>query len=189
VLSVIALFVDVDFTKKGTARPMNKITAQFLAILLGLISLTTVGASSVTIGEQAPDFSLRSLDGGNLRLSEYRSEVVVLNFWATWCGKCSDAMPILNSLYQQYQGDGLQVFAVGVDGDSHKALEFAESAGVSFPMLTDNENKTVSRIYDLGSMPLTLVIDREGNVRHVHKGFKKGSGAQIAAEVAELLAE
>lgn len=168
---------------------MEKITALFLASILCFPSLAAVGASSVAIGERAPDFSLRSMAGNNLRLSEYRSEVVVLNFWATWCGKCSDAMPVLNTLYEQHQDEGLQVLAVGVDGATHKAIEFANATGVSFPVLTDNEAKSVSRMYELGSMPLTLVIDREGNVRHIHKGFKKDSGAKIATEVAELLAE
>ena len=168
---------------------MEKITALFLASILCFPSLAAVGASSVAIGERAPDFSLRSLAGKNLRLSEYRSEVVVVNFWATWCGKCSDAMPVLNTLYEQHQDEGLQILAVGVDGETHKAIEFADAAGVSFPVLTDNEAKSVSRMYELGSMPLTLVIDREGNVRHIHKGFKKDSGARIATEVAELLAE
>ena len=168
---------------------MEKIPKQFLTSFVCLLFLSAVGASPVSVGDRAPDFALRSLEGSNLRLSEYRSEVVVLNFWATWCGKCRDALPVLNALYQQYQSEGLQVFAVGVDGKSQKAIEFAADARVSFPVMTDNENKTVSRMYDLGSMPLTLIIDREGNVRHIHEGFKKNSGAKIAAEVATLLAE
>ena len=86
---------------------MAKITAQFLAASLGLLFLTAVSASSVSVGERAPDFALRALDGKNLRLSEYRSEVVVLTFWASWCNKCRDAMPILDSLFEQYQNAGL----------------------------------------------------------------------------------
>jgi len=168
---------------------MRTITAQFLVATLCLLLLTAVSASTVSVGERAPDFALRTLDGKNLRLSEYRSEVVVLNFWASWCNKCRDAMPTLNSLHTQYQNAGLHVLAIGVDGESHKALEFVDAAGVSFPVLADSKKGSVSRMYDLGSMPLTLIIDREGNVRHIHIGFKKGSGATIAAEVADLLAE
>ena len=63
------------------------------------------------------------------------------------------------------------------------------AADISFPVLTDDATKTVSRLYDLGKLPLTLVIDREGNVRHIHTGFSKESGARMMAEVAELLAE
>ena len=168
---------------------MEKITAQFLAFLFCLLSLSAVGASSFSVGERAPDFALPTLAGKNLRLSEYRSEVVVLNFWATWCGKCSDAMPVLESLYEQHQGAGLNVIAVGVDAESHKAVELINAADISFPVLTDDATKTVSRLYDLGKLPLTLVIDREGNVRHIHTGFSKESGARMMAEVAELLAE
>jgi len=168
---------------------MKKITAQFLIATLCLLSLNAVSASPVSIGERAPDFALSTLAGENLRLSEYRSEVVVLNFWASWCNKCRDAMPTLNSLFTQYQNAGLQILAVGVDGDSQKAHQFVAAAGVSFPVLADTEKGTASRMYDLGSMPMTVLIDREGNVRHIHKGFNKDSSAKIAAEVAELLAE
>jgi peroxiredoxin len=188
-LFAFALFVDFDRTNKGTARRMEKISPPILSALLCLLFLTAGSAASVPVGERAPDFALRALSGENLRLSEYRSEVVVLNFWASWCNRCSDAMPMLNSLFDQHQDDGLQVLAVGVDGQSHKALEFVNAAAVAFPMLLDNEQATVSRMYELGTMPLTVIIDREGNVRHVHTGFKKDSGTIIAAQVAQLLAE
>jgi peroxiredoxin len=174
---------------KGQARYMYKYSKQILAAFLCLLFLTVAGASSVSIGDRAPDFALRSLAGKNLRLSEYRSEVVVLNFWASWCSKCRDAMPVLNSIYQQYQPEGLQVFSVGIDGGSPKAIEFTTDMGIAFPIMPDNEKKTVSRMYALGSMPLTLVIDREGNVRHIQKGFKRDSGAKLEAVVAKLLAE
>jgi peroxiredoxin len=178
----------VHFVNKGLAQHMYKLSKQILAVFLCLLFLTVAGASSVSIGDRAPDFALRSLAGKNLRLSEYRSEVVVLNFWATWCNKCRDAMPVLNSIYQQYQPEGLQVFSVGVDGGSLKAAELATDMGITFPIMPDNEKKTVSRMYELGSMPLTLVIDREGNVRHIQKGFKRDSGEKIEAVVAKLLA-
>ena len=168
---------------------MFRLSKQLLVTILCMLFITVAGASPVSIGHRAPDFSLRSLDGTNLRLSEYRSEVVVLNFWATWCSKCRDAMPVLNSIYQQYQSEGLQVLSVGIDGDSQKAIELTTANGIAFPVMPDNEKKTISRMYELGEMPLTLVIDREGNVRHIHKGFKKDSGATIEAMVAKLLAE
>jgi peroxiredoxin len=168
---------------------MYKYSKQILAAFLCLLFLTVAGASSVSIGDRAPDFALRSLAGKNLRLSEYRSEVVVLNFWASWCNKCRDAMPVLNSIHQQYQHEGVQVFSVGIDADLKQAIDFTTDIGITFPVMLDNEKKTVSRMYELGTMPLTLVIDREGNVRHIQKGFKKDSGAKIEAVVAELLAE
>jgi peroxiredoxin len=174
---------------KGQARYMYRRSKQILAAVLCLLFLTAASASSISIGDRAPDFSLRSLAGKNLRLSEYRSEVVVLNFWASWCNKCRDAMPVLNSIHQQYQPEGLQVFSIGIDADLKKAIDFTTDIGIAFPVMLDNENKTVSRMYELGTMPLTLVIDREGNVRHIQEGFKRDSGAKIEAVVAELIAE
>ena len=76
-----------------------------------------VAAAALQVDEMAPDFVLRSLDDGNLRLSEFRSEVVVLNFWSVWCSNCRDAASALEEFYQQYESAGLQVLSVGVTGN------------------------------------------------------------------------
>lgn len=160
--------------------------------VLAVLALTTLlcgtASSSVDAGAPAPDFALRSLAGKNLRLSEYRSEVVVLNFWSSWCGKCRQVMPVLDGLYQQHRDAGLHVLGVGVEGLFDKSSSVAAELELAFPILTD-ERQHVSKLYDLNRLPLTLIIDREGNVRYVHKGFDGDSGARIASQVAELLAE
>lgn len=165
-----------------------KNATQVLAFLASMVFLNGTVLSAVDVGARAPDFVLRSLDGKNLRLSEFRSEVVVLNFWSSWCGKCRQAIPSLDDLYQQHRDTGLNVLAVGVEGLVDKSSEFVAELDIHFPILLD-KHQQVSRLYDLKRLPLTLVIDRAGNVRYVHKGFTADSGAQIASEVAKLLAE
>jgi len=168
---------------------MINASLQVQAVLLCTLIFSAADATLPVIGAPAPDFALPSLQGKNLRLSEYRSDVVVLNFWAAWCNRCGDAMPVLNSLYQTHQTDGLQVLGVGVDYNHAKTADFIANQQVTFPMLKDDAKHHVSKAYELGTLPLTLIIDREGKVRAIHEGFDAETGSQITAQVIELLAE
>ncbi len=167
---------------------MGKPAKQLLACAACMLLATGVAGSTAFIGDRAPDFVLPSLQTGNLRLSEYRSEVVVLSFWSSRCGRCRKAMPFYESLYQQHRNSGLQVIAIAVDGDAAIARQLVAEFKLDFPMLLDQQHR-VSRLYDLNQMPMTLVIDREGNVVFIDKGFRGNSGERIAAEVAGLMAE
>jgi peroxiredoxin len=161
------------------------------ACLILLTSILLGGMPSYAenlLGERAPDFALRSIDGPNLRLSEFRSEVVLLTFWADWCGKCRAALPMLNALNERYASAGLQMLAVDVEGDPEHTRKFAKANSVTFPVLTDTD-QNVSRIYGLNQMPMAVLLDREGNMRHVHAGFKGDIDAILAAQLEALLAE
>ena len=140
------------------------------------------------LGNPAPDFALKSTDGPNLRLSEYRSGVVVLTFWSDWCGKCADIAPLLNDLSEQYGDTDLQVLAVDVDGKAAEARELSSGTALDYPLLLDTRQR-VSRLYDLKRLPFTVVIDREGRVRHVQNGFKGDAAGELRREVAALVAE
>jgi peroxiredoxin len=164
----------------------------FLKLLLAAASGVLVSiaiAGPLSQGSPPPDFSLRSLDEENLRLSEYRSEVVILNFWAPWCGKCLEALQSLDALYADYREAGLQVLSVTVEGPPEDIREHLSGTGISFPVLTDDDYKSVSRMYDLGKLPLTLLIDREGNLRYRHAGLKKETNQQIVGQLEVLLSE
>jgi peroxiredoxin len=167
---------------------MSKLLAK-LMICAAVIQLGAMSAlASELVGESAPDFALRSVAGNNLRLSEFRSEVVVLTFWSDWCGKCRAAMPTLDSLHNRYESEGLRMLAVDVDGDPAKAKAFADENGVEYSVLVDAD-QDVSKSYQLNQMPLSVVLDREGNVRYLHQGFSSEDGQLLAAEVTELLNE
>ncbi len=136
----------------------------------------------------APDFTLRSNEGRNLRLSEQRGRVVMVNFWATWCGPCKVEMPHLNRLYEKYRSAGFVLLGVNVDEDPKQAVALASRLGVTFPVLFDHE-KLVSRLYALDSMPSTVLIDRDGKVRQVHRGYREGVEAVYERQVRELVKE
>lgn len=145
-------------------------------------------ASSGLTGQPAPDFALKSSTGENLRLSEYRGDVVMINFWATWCGPCRQEMPLLDELYTRYERVGFNLLGVNIDDDSGRAMDMIRELGVSFPVLFD-ARKEVSRLYDVDAMPVTVLVDREGNVRHIHEGYKPGYEQTYLDQVRSLLRE
>lgn len=149
------------------------------------------GASTeppVRVGAAAPDFALKSAAGPNMRLSEHRGEVVMINFWATWCGPCRAEMPKLEEIFSRYERAGFTLLGVNIDEDSARALRLAEQLGVTFPLLLDNE-QAVSRLYDVQAMPMTVLVDRQGQVRSVHYGYRAGMEQKYLDEVRALLRE
>ncbi|MCP5287291.1 MAG: TlpA family protein disulfide reductase [Burkholderiaceae bacterium] len=121
----------------------------------------------------APDFTLKTLDGPALRLAEQRGQVVLVNFWASWCAPCKVEMPHLNRLADKYRDIGVVMLAVNVDDDPKKAAAEARKLGINFPVLLDTA-KTASKAYQLQAMPTTVLVDRDGKVRHVHQGYRAG---------------
>lgn len=134
----------------------------------------------------APDFTLRSMRGPNLRLQEQRGRVVLVNFWATWCGPCRQEMPQLNKLYEKYRSAGFELLSVNIDDDARHAADVAARMGLKFPVLLDTD-KAVSRLYDLGTMPSTVLIDRDGRVRYLHRGYLAGYEDLYDKQIRELL--
>src|SRR5262245_5607945 len=127
-----------------------------LPILLAIVLLppTCVPAASQLLRQRAPDFVLRSVAGENVRLSEHLGEVIIINFWASWCGPCQQEMPLLDELYGKYQRAGLTLLSVNLDDDKERAIEMAKTLAVSYPVLLD-DRKEVSRSYQVGTMPST----------------------------------
>jgi peroxiredoxin len=142
--------------------------------------------AAIPSGTRAPDFTLRRGEGGNLRLAEQRGRVVMVNFWATWCAPCRQEMPHLEAIHQKYRNAGFVLLGVSVDDDVKKAVDVAAQLGVTFPILLDTD-KQVSRSYDLRTMPSTVLIDRDGQVRFVHRGWRDGYQVTYEQQVRELL--
>lgn len=162
---------------------------------LALLALLLLGPAvcvpaTQLVGQPAPDFALRSWDGGNMRLSEHSGEVVLINFWATWCGPCRQEMPLLDEIYGKYRRAGLVLFSINLDEASNldAAREMAKTLRVSYPVLFD-ARKEVSRAYRASTMPLTVLIDREGVVRYVSEGYKVGYETRYTEKLRELLNE
>jgi peroxiredoxin len=160
--------------------PMVAPMAALLAPRTGQAALATAAA--------APDFTLRSNAGRNLRLSEHRGQVVMVNFWATWCGPCKIEMPHLVRIFEKYRSAGFVLFGVNVDEDPKAAVALAARLGITFPVLFDSD-KTVSRLYALDSMPTTVLIDRDGKVRQVYRGYREGVEVTYERHVRDLVKE
>jgi peroxiredoxin len=159
---------------------------------LGLIAFalatlaSPLATGAVATQASAPDFTLRTMNGPNLRLAEQRGRVVMVNFWATWCGPCRQEMPQLDRLYQKYKSSGFVLLGVNVDEDVRKATDVAAKLGVTFPVLLDTD-KAVSKLYDLSTMPSTVIIDRDGKVRYLHRGYLAGYEDNYDKQIRELL--
>ena len=164
-----------------------KIKNLALGLAVTVFAATSLASSGLE-GQSAPDFALKSSTGENLRLSEYRGDVVMINFWATWCGPCRQEMPLLDELYSRYQRVGFNLLGVNIDDDSRRAMQMIEELGVNFPVLFD-ARKEVSKLYDVEAMPVTVLVDREGNVRYVHHGYKPGYEEKYLDQVRSLLRE
>ncbi len=160
---------------------------RIILLVLSIFMGSSVASSGLT-GRTAPDFVLKSSTGENLRLSEYRGDVVMINFWATWCGPCRQEMPLLDELYGRYQRVGFSLLGVNIDDDSRRAMAMVKELGVRFPVLFDEEKK-VSKLYEVEAMPMTILLDREGTVRHIHYGYKPGYEQKYLNEIRSLLRE
>jgi peroxiredoxin len=144
--------------------------------------------AAVTPQAAAPDFTLKSAEGRNLRLQEQRGQVVLVNFWASWCGPCKQEMPHLNRLYDKYRASGFTLLAVNIDDDARHGAATAAKWGLKFPVLLDAD-KTVTKLYDLGAMPSTVLIDRDGRVRFLHRGYREGVEDTYERQIRELVKE
>jgi peroxiredoxin len=153
-----------------------------------LLSVALYGTAGAEVEGPAPDFALKSGSGANLRLSEFRGEVVMINFWASWCGPCRQEMPLLDELYSQYKPLGFTILGVNVEEDSSKAKEVLEDIPVSFPVLFDTDS-TVSKLYNVVAMPSTVLVDRDGNMRYLHRGYKPGYEDAYQEQVRALIRE
>jgi peroxiredoxin len=139
-------------------------------------------------GQAAPDFALHATAGGNVRLSEHRGDVVVLSFWSSRCYPCRAQLEMLNRSLATYHSAGLTVYGIGVDDDADKSVDFAHSVAVGFALLLDPQ-KTVSRSYQVDSLPFTVLIDRGGNVRYALHDFSAASTGVYLQELRALLNE
>ncbi len=138
--------------------------------------------------DEAPDFALKSVAGPNLRLSEYRSEVVVLAFWASWCGECRTQLQGYRDAYESYRSVGFELFGVSLDPEISRARESAESLGLEFPVLHDGDGR-VAKLYSVDDLPLVVFIDREGRIRGISEGFSRSGQEDDVSRIRMLLRE
>ena len=167
--------------------------------ILGLLWIWTTSDTAATStaglipspreGFLAPDFTLETVGGEEITLSDLRGKVVLVNLWASWCPPCRAEMPAIESIYQANKDKGLEVLAVNTtyQDDAQAAADFARSFGLTFPILLDRDGR-VSKSYQLQALPTTFFIDRQGIIRSVVPGGPMKESL-IQSKIADLLEE
>jgi cytochrome c biogenesis protein CcmG/thiol:disulfide interchange protein DsbE len=159
---------------------------------LFLLGLSAAAASGGPMpGAPAPDFKLPRLleSGGDVGIKTYAGQVIVLDFWASWCAPCAKTLPRLSRMGAGHPG--LAVLALSIDEDKDKALDFLgrkERSGTRLIYLHDRKRE-VAEAYDLGGMPSLVIIDRKGMVRYRHDGYTQADMKVIEAEIASVMEE
>ena len=125
--------------------------------------LIRIGLQPLKEGTEIVDFELEDLSGATRRLSDFRGKVVLLNFWATWCGPCRFEMPSMEKLHQRLNAKGLEIVAVNLQEDRSSVKQFVDEYGLSFPVLLDTTGR-IGATYGARSIPTTYIVDREGFV-------------------------
>lgn len=160
----------------------NRITAIVAALIVAVPALAAAPSGP------APPFSLTSKAGTQVNLAQYKGQVVMINFWASWCGPCRQEMPLLEDIYKKYNKLGFTLLGVNVEPDSKAADDWLKQTPVSFPILYDKDSK-VSQMYDVSGMPSTVIIDRKGNLRVLHHGYKPGDEDEYLNSIRTLIRE
>jgi peroxiredoxin len=158
-----------------------KQTAMALVLMAGT-------AFAADAGGPAPSFTLAALTGQQAALSQYKGQVVMVNFWATWCGPCQQEMPLLDQMYKKYKPAGFTLIGVNVDKEAPAVKELMARKPVSFPVLLDPANQ-VSKAYHVDEMPSSVLIDRKGEIRYIHRGYRPGDENEYQDRIRQLIRE
>jgi len=136
-------------------------------------------------GQVAPDFTLDLLDGSAITLSDLRGQVVVVNFWATWCPSCEDELPDLQTIWEEYRADGVVIVGIAYQEEATAVQEMVSRLGVTFPLGLETGD-SISGAYGITAVPETFVVDQEGRVAYIHIGPVTAEG--LRPELDSLLA-
>ncbi len=154
--------------------------------LLAAVFLAPHAALALRGGQPAPEIGLNDQQGQRVDLASLRGKVVLVDFWASWCGPCREELPVLERLHRTHNAAGLVVVGVNVDEQAANMTRFLERTPLSFPVVHDAQHAVAGR-YEPTTMPSSYLIDRSGVVRHVHRGFRASDAAVLDAEIRALL--
>jgi peroxiredoxin len=168
---------------------MTRLTA-LAALLLAGCAHASATPPSAPPGKDQLELILPAFPGpGQVNLGALRGKVLLVDFWATWCGPCHEAATAYQKLYVDLRGQGLEVYGVSLDEDASQIPDFLKAQGVTYPIALDPSGAVSAPRFDLGSIPAVLIVDRTGKIRFTHAGFDPGELAQTTSEIRQLLAE
>lgn len=162
---------------------------RFLGILL-LSSLAVPAKDGPKIGEVAPSFQGVTIHGEKIELADFKGKVVLIDFWASWCGPCREEMPYLAELHHRYQNSGFEIIAVNIDEKPENAKKFINelSQNIRFPIIKDPRQEIPPQ-FQFKGMPSTILLDKNGVIRFWHTGFKESNKPEYVTEINALLKE
>jgi peroxiredoxin len=141
-------------------------------------------------GTSATDFTLRDINGQSMSLSQHKGEVIVLSFWATWCGPCKEEMPHLQKMYDELKEQGLLVVSVSTDDarTASRVKQFIRTMRYDFPVLLDRDSTVIASYNPTKTLPYTVVIDRNFEIAKIHTGYNPGDEVELRHLIESLLA-
>jgi len=167
----------------------NTIAGSLLVSTLAIALCLLMGRStSAADARPAPTVLLHREDGAAVRLSDYAGNVVLVDFWASWCTPCKASFPVLDALYQREKDRGLQVFAVNVDEQRKAADAFLAARPHLMPIVFDPKGE-VAQAFEVRGMPSSVLIDRSGHIRFTHMGYSAKIVDSYQQEISLLLSE
>jgi len=168
-----------------------RVLSALLLLFLALMSFNQCaqppapGTGSAEMDKLAPPFVLANLNGEEISLDQYRGKIVMLDFWATWCGPCRMTMPVLENLQKEYR-DGLTLLAINIQEPPELVLPYVRKENIKSMVLLDQRGG-VTTAYGANSIPMSVLIDRQGIIRHIQVGYGANMEAQLRAEINKLL--
>jgi thiol-disulfide isomerase/thioredoxin len=156
-------------------------------VLFSALLVASTGAA-LSAGDDPPPIDMPDQHGEKVDLEELQGKVVLVDFWASWCGPCKQEMPVLEALHKKYADRGLVIVGVNIDTSAKKMRSFLKGAPASFRIVHDPKI-TIAQRYEPPIMPSSYFIGRDGKLRYVHEGFRKKDAEGIEAKVKLLLAD
>ncbi len=167
----------------------HKLISTIAPICFALLFFTTNSAHAIDLGQVAPEFSIpgKLKDAKNtIKLSDYRGKLVYLDFWASWCGPCKKSFPWMNAMQEKFGAQGLSIIAINLDTKSDDSEIFLSKIPANFLIGFDSQG-VLAKQYQVKAMPSSILIDRDGKILALHKGFNEASAKKTEQQISEQL--
>jgi thiol-disulfide isomerase/thioredoxin len=175
-------------TSESLARRLRRSGVKPPLFGLALVLLLASSARALAPGDAPPAIDMPDQAGKKVDLNELKGKVVLVDFWASWCGPCKQEMPVLEELHKKYAKQGLVIIGVNIDNNAKKMNNFLRGTPASFRIVHDRKLAVAAK-YEPETMPSSYFIGRDGKIRYVHEGFRKKDAEELEQRIKTLLAE